>query len=207
MRLKNKPWARPFLQEHQDLILDGSIFIEQLSKSDKPVYLEIGSGKGQFLLTMASNHPQFYFYGVERALVPVAIAGRKLFENPLDNARFVNADISLLLESIASKRLAGIFLNFSDPWPKKRHAKRRLTALPFLDAYMRILTPGGCLYFKSDNGALYDFTLNNYVKRGYNIISNTTDYDGNDPFDAQSEYEMAFREQGVKIHRIVVRKD
>ena len=97
MRLKNKPWARPFLQEHQDLILDGSIFIEQLSKSDKPVYLEIGSGKGQFLLTMASNHPQFYFYGVERALVPVAIAGRKLFENPLDNARFVNADISLLL--------------------------------------------------------------------------------------------------------------
>ena len=207
MRLKNKKWARPFIETHPDIILNSETFLTSFSSCKQQVFLEIGSGKGQFLLKMAELLPDARFYGIERALPAIAVAGRKLAEAPRGNVAFVNADVDAILPSLPEGSIAGIFLNFSDPWPKKRHEKRRLTHERYLRAFMQILSSGGRIAIKTDNPDLFAFSLKNCEKLKYNIISSTDDYDMGDPLDALTEYEESFRAQGIKIHRLVIRKD
>lgn len=207
MRLKNKPWARPFLSEHPELVLDEIKFFEHLKNEQGPKRLEVGSGKGNFLLQLGLNEPKTIFYGIERALVATAICGRKLVENPRDNVVFVNADFSKMVALIPDGSFEAIYLNFSDPWPKKRHQKRRLTAPSYLAHYLRILCPGGHLYFKTDNRDLYQYSNLVMREHAYNIIRQSEDYRVLEPGDALTEYEQAFRAQGLPIYRIVVRKD
>ncbi len=207
MRQRSKPWAQPFVDEHRDIVLSEAALLDLFKQQAQPLYLEIGSGKGNFLIEMATRHPEKTFVGIERALPAVAMAGRKLAENPLVNAVFAFSDIGPLLAMLPPVSSAGIFLNFSDPWPKKRHEKRRLTALPFLNEYRRILVPGACLYMKTDNKDFFSWSEKNIVKAGYNILATTDDYGPLDTFDALTEYEVAFRAEGVKIQRLIARKD
>jgi tRNA (guanine-N7-)-methyltransferase len=206
MRLKNKPWAKPFIEEHPDLVIDEASFLLRLNDTKTPVYLEIGSGKGQFLITMGVNHSQSTYFGVERVLVPVAIAGKKLMEQTLTNVRFVHADITFSLAQIKDSTFDGIYLNFPDPWPKKRHEKRRLTSDNYLVQYERILKPGGFLALKTDNRDFFDYSTKNFLKHRYNIVSSSRDYRLDEPEDAMSEYEAAFRELGQPICRLMIRK-
>lgn len=202
MRTKYKPWALPYIQEHQEVMFD----LEQLSAFDKPYYLEIGSGKGQFLVDMATKFPDKYFIGVERNVTCCGFTAKKLVEKEITNAKlmFINAEI--LMQEIKDNSLEGIFLNFSDPWPKKRHQKRRLTAERYLANYYRTLKKGGRLVFKTDNPDLFAFTLENLESSPFKVISKTDDYQEYDDFDMMTEYEASFREEGIPIHRLVLEK-
>ena len=116
MRTKYKPWAKPYIEEHVEVMFTQ----EQLLSFDKPYYLEIGSGKGQFLVDMAKKFPDKFFVGVERNVTCCGFTAKKLVEEEINNAKllFINAEV--LMVNIPNDSINGIFLNFSDPWPKKR---------------------------------------------------------------------------------------
>ena len=117
---------------------------------------------------------------------------------------YINAEV--LLPNIKDNSIESIFLNFSDPWPKKRHHKRRLTANSFLDNYYRLLKDGGRLIIKTDNVDLFAFTLENLENSKFKIIYKSDDYQDYDEFDTMTEYEQSFREEGIPIHRLVLEK-
>ena len=202
MRTKYKPWAKPYIDEHKEVMFT----LEELSSFDKPYYLEIGSGKGQFLVDMAKKFPDKFFVGVERNVTCCGFTAKKLVEEEIANAKlmFINAEV--LMQEIKDESLEGIFLNFSDPWPKKRHHKRRLTAMSYLDNYYRVLKKGARLVIKTDNADLFAFTLENLENSKFKVISKTDDYNEFDEFDTMTEYEKSFRDEGVKINRIVLEK-
>ena len=202
MRTKYKPWAKPYIDEHKEVMFT----LEELSSFDKPYYLEIGSGKGQFLVDMAKKFPDKFFVGVERNVTCCGFTAKKLVAEAIINAKlmFINAEV--LMQEIKDESLEGIFLNFSDPWPKKRHHKRRLTAMSYLDNYYRVLKKGARLVIKTDNTDLFAFTLENLENSKFKVISKTDDYNELDEFDTMTEYEKSFRDEGVKINRIVLEK-
>ena len=202
MRTKYKPWALPYIQEHVEVMFTE----EQLLSFDKPYYLEIGSGKGQFLVDMAKKYPDKFFIGLERNVTCCGFTAKKLVEEEIQNAKlmFINADI--LMDKIKDNSIEALFLNFSDPWPKKRHHKRRLTADRYLANYYRVLKSGGRLIIKTDNVELFAFTLENLESSPFKLVSKTDDYQDYDEFDSMTEYEQSFREEGTPIHRIVLEK-
>ena len=202
MRTKYKPWALPYIQEHVEVMFTE----EQLLSFNKPYYLEIGSGKGQFLVDMAKKYTDKFFVGLERNVTCCGFTAKKLVEEEIQNAKlmFINADI--LMEKIQDNSIEAIFLNFSDPWPKKRHHKRRLTADRYLANYYRVLKSGGRLIIKTDNVDLFAFTLENLENSPCKLVSKTDDYQDYDEFDSMTEYEQSFREEGTPIHRIVLEK-
>ena len=202
MRTKYKPWALPYINEHTEVMLD----LQGLSSFKKPYYLEIGSGKGQFLVDMAKKFPELFFIGVERNVTCCGFTAKKLVEEKIENAKLMYINAEVLMNEIKDNSLEGIFLNFSDPWPKKRHHKRRLTAMSYLDNYYRVLKSGARLVIKTDNPDLFVFTLENLENSKFKVISKTDDYQDYDEFDTMTEYEQSFRDEGVAIHRIILEK-
>lgn len=202
MRTKYKPWAKPYIEEHQEIAITASLINER----KEPIFLEIGSGKGQFLLDMAKNNPSLFFVGIERNVTCAGFTAKKLVENEVENARLVWDNAERFLLDVNDNRVNTIFLNFSDPWPKKRHAKRRLTANEFLKTYYRILIKEGKIIIKTDQKDLYDFTLENIQESPFKLVSCTENYAELDSFDVLTEYEKDFREEGLPIYRIVLQK-
>ena len=202
MRTKYKPWAKPYIEEHQEIAITASLINER----KEPIYLEIGSGKGQFLLNMAKNNPSLFFVGIERNVTCAGFTAKKLVENEVENARLVWDNAERFLLDVNDNKVNTIFLNFSDPWPKKRHAKRRLTANEFLKTYYRILINEGKIIIKTDQKDLYDFTLENIQESPFKLVSCTENYAELDSFDVLTEYEKDFREEGLPIYRIVLQK-
>lgn len=203
MRTKFKAWTVPFLEEHPEVLIKP----EELPSFPHPYCLEIGSGKGQFLVDMAKKFPSLFFIGVERNTTCAGITAKKLVDDPsIQNAKLIydNADVVLL--NLKDESVDNIFLNFSDPWPKKRHWKRRLSAPSYLNNYYRILKKGGKLIIKTDNVDLWAFTKEMMEESHFILESMTDNYIDRDEFDAETEYERSFREQGVPIHRLVARK-
>lgn len=202
MRTKYKAWSKPFLEEHVEVELP----IDEIKNIEKDIYLEIGSGKGQFILDMAKKYPDLFFIGIERNVTCAGFCAKKLVENEIQNAKIIHADAGMILDSFKAKSINTIFLNFSDPWPKKRHSKRRLTSGGFLDKYFGVLKDDGKIIFKTDNVDLFEFTKELVAESKFKPISIDEDYDGKEEFDAQTEYEMSFRNEGVPIHRMVMVK-
>ena len=204
MRTKFKPWAVSYLKEHQEIILDD---IEKNQRFfAKEIYIEIGSGKGDFILGMSRLYPEINFIAIEKVESVAGVMAKKIVDNDIKNVLIYPGDIVNLFSSLKDKSIGKIFLNFSDPWPKKKHAKRRLTFIKFLNEYYRLLKDGGELIFKSDNDGLYEFSLEEIKLSKFNLIDNTFDYIFDDRCDAMSEYEKKFREKGQKIHRFVLKK-
>lgn len=201
MRTKFKPWAEPFINEHTEVTCP----FDKLNDY-KNYYLEIGSGKGQFLLDMAKKFPELTFIGVERNVTCAGFTAKKLVENEISNAKLVYADAGQITPSINSDSVEGIFLNFSDPWPKKRHTKRRLTSESFLNEYYRILKKGAKLIFKTDNYDLFTFSLEIISNSPFKLVEANYSYDGKDEFDATTEYEANFRAQNMPIYRLILEK-
>ena len=202
MRTKYKPWAKPYIEEHQEI----SLSEEEIQKLDN-FYLEIGSGKGDFLLSMSLKNPDLFFLGVEKNVTCAGFSAKKLVENKVTNGKLLYMDAERLMPLIKDNSINTIFLNFSDPWPKKRHHKRRLTSDRFLNEYLRILKPHGKIIFKTDNVDLFAFSIETFNEnKNFKIEVMDEDYDGLDPFDAMTEYEAFFREEGTKINRMVVSK-
>jgi len=201
MRTKFKAWAEPFINEHSEVMLTG----EDLS-SKQNFTLEIGSGKGQFLLLMAQKFSGINFIGIEKNVTCSGFTAKKLVENKIENAKLIFDDAERVLINVKDETIDNIFLNFSDPWPKKKHSKRRLTSERFLNSYYRVLKTGGKLIIKTDNDDLFAFSKEMFEGSKFKVLSCTENYDGNDDFDAITEYEESFRSENKNINRMVLEK-
>ncbi len=204
MRARHKKWAAPFLEEH------GEFALTEINPSDpffsvNPLCLEIGAGKGNFVISMASRFQGSYL-ALEREISVLGTAGKKLLQSGLTNVRLLGADFDDAYEQLKSLRFDRIYLNFSDPWPKKKHWKRRLTTKERLLKMASLLKEDGRLVIKTDNDSLYEFTLEQLGLAGLKTPEFTDDYVFDETQDAMSEYERNFRSQGMKIHRIVASK-
>lgn len=162
MRLRNIPGAdeavsaSPYSIQHPNE-LKGQW--HEFLRSDNPIHIEIGMGKGRFLTDLAALHPEIQYIGIERYTSVLLRAVQKMDELQLPNVHFLCIDAATLPDIFAPGEVDRIYLNFSDPWPKDRHAKRRLTSQQFLDRYDQILAPNGQLEFKTDNQDLFAFSL------------------------------------------------
>ena len=200
MRTKYKPWAKPFLEEHLEVQLPE----EKIASLDN-IYLEIGAGKGQFLIEMAKKYPDRFFVGIEKNLTCSGFIAKKLVEEQLPNAYLVYGDAEKVLDILKEKTVNIIYLNFSDPWPKVRHHKRRLTSERFGPLYKKVLKDDGYIIQKTDNIDLFEFSIENFNTQGFEIYDIDRDYMLEDS-DVMTEYEESFRQEGNKIYRMKVRK-
>ncbi len=211
MRLRNVPGSREYIENSPYAINDANA-LKGLWRSyfkrdtDTPLYIEIGTGKGRFICEHAGNNPDIIYVGIEKfsSVIIRAIEKAESFEP--DNLRFIRFDADNI-ESIFDKgEVDRIYLNFSDPWPKDRHAKRRLTSSGFLKRYDNILAPSGDIVFKTDNRSLFDFSVEQANESGWNIDGLTYDLH-NSPFNTDNimtEYEERFSSQGIPICRMVI---
>lgn len=212
MRSRYKPWAVEYLKsnfKHQFTIGENEDFslIEEYVLS-RPTYLEIGPGKGQFILNLAKRFPEFNFLVIE---LDKSIAGatlKKIDEAEIDNVKLIAGNFYDLAKGLKKSTFCGIFLNFSDPWPKKRHEKRRLTSPSFLIEYAKILQEEGYIYFKTDNSDFYQYSYEEFNKFKRDIIYLNENYDcSNQDFDVETEFENRYKLQGIAIKRVILRKN
>ena len=164
MRLKNKPWANQLIDDHPEAALDRpdpEVKIDWDSRFAKkqPIEIEIGSGKGQFITTLAQQHPEKNFIAMEIQKTAAGIILKKKLDEGLDNLQILCADAANLVAYFGQNSTNRIYLNFSDPWPKTRHEKRRLTYRSFLEEYRQVLTADGMIEFKTDNAGLFAYSL------------------------------------------------
>ncbi len=215
MRLRRKPWIDEAVKAYGEFLflelpggMDGR-WRTLFSHPEYPLHVEIGSGKGQFIVRMAAMHPYINFVGIERETGVIYYAGKKVSEAdpPLENVRLLRADADALSELFAPGEVDCLYLNFSDPWPKKRHAKRRLTYRSYLAQYARILKKDGEVRFKTDNQGLFAFSIGELAAMGWRFQQVTFHLhahpvDG----DAPTEYEEKFSRKGNRICRLAAVK-
>lgn len=179
---------------------------EDLFNNNNDICLEIGMGKGNFLLGMCLNHPNINYIGVEKYSSVICSAIKKINEYELDNLKILNVDIMDIPQYLYGK-IKTIYLNFSDPWPKKRNTKRRLTSENFLKLYDNLFKDEKHIILKTDNDDFYEFSKESLLSYGYKIINETYDLHNSDITDSpKTEYEEKFSSQGVKIKYIEVIK-
>ncbi|HHT20294.1 MAG TPA: tRNA (guanosine(46)-N7)-methyltransferase TrmB [Tissierellia bacterium] len=173
---------------------------------DQPVYLEVGMGRGNFIYQNALRYPERNFIGLDQAGILVLKASERMEEKP--NLKLMVGDFEEVQLHFPDESLAGIFLNFSDPWPKTRHHKRRLTHRRFLEMYDRLLQPGGEIRFKTDREDLFDFSLKELSETGRQVLAVTRDLHADEryPDNIMTEYESKFSQMGHPIYGLIYRK-
>ena len=202
MRLKNIKGA-------SEKILLGKYFINnpidykgkwnELFINNNPIYIEIGMGKGNFIIKNAMNNPNINYIGIEMYDSVILRAVEKTNELELDNLFLVRMD-ARLIEDIFDKEIDLIYLNFSDPWPKDRHAKRRLTSPRFLDRYDKIFKSTKRIIMKTDNNALFDYSMESLKEHGYSLYNVTRDLHKDKDNVITTEYEDKFTSKGIRIN-------
>lgn len=172
--------------------------------NDNPIHLEIGSGKGKFLMELAASNPNINYVGLEKYSSVLLRALERLREIEIDNLHFVRFDAEYLTSIFATDEIERIYLNFSDPWPKDRHAKRRLTSRQFLGKYNQCLQKEGEVIFKTDNRTLFDFSIEEIEKGDWKIKDITYDLHGSKYVtgNVMTEYEERFVSEGKPIHMV-----
>ena len=212
MRLRNIPRAEGTIQAHHTVIKrpeDQRGCWRQVFGNKNPIYIEIGMGKGRFILDMAKKYPDINFVGIERYSSVLLRAVEKYDTeeyNELANVRFVCMDARNVADVFAPGEIEKIYLNFSDPWPKERHAKRRLTSRQFFERYDQILAPRGVVEFKTDNRPLFEFSLEETEEAGWKVMAHTFDLH-HDPSmnegNVMTEYEEKFSSMGNPIYKLI----
>ena len=177
--------------------------------NEDPIHIEIGMGKGQFIMQLAKEHPDINYIGIERYSSVLLRALQKMEIEPLPNIRFLCMDASIITEVFDEEEVAKIYLNFSDPWPKERHAKRRLTSRQFFERYDKILAGNGVVEFKTDNDDLFAFSMEEVAEAGWTLDAHTFDLH-HDPVlnegNVMTEYEEKFSSLGHPIHKLIARR-
>ena len=212
MRLRNIPGAKDAIDNHPVAIKNEK---EQKGKwkeifgNDNPIYIEIGMGKGQFLLALAKQNPDINYVGIER-YSSVLLRALEKFDTEeyceLTNIRFICMNAFELPEVFEYGEVAKIYLNFSDPWPKARHADRRLTSTKFFAQYDQVLAKEGLVEFKTDNRLLFDFSLEQVEEAGWKLLAHTFDLHHDESMNAgnvMTEYEEKFSSMGNPIHKLI----
>ena len=205
MRQRKRKWAQPYLDANEKYVIKDFPVTESLFYDQKPIHMEIGTGKGDFIVEMAKKNPNVNFIGLEMQSSVIALAVQKAENEGLENIKFLVMDARLLSERFTGIRFERIYLNFSDQWPKARHEKRRLTSPKFLLTYKTFLKGDGEIWFKTDNKDLYEYSYITFGENHWNIIENDKNYQLKDE-DAMSEYEKKFRALRQPIYRIKVKK-
>ena len=170
------------------------------------LHLELGCGKGRFTAGMAAQHPDILFAAVEKVPDAMVVAMERVCARELGNVRFLDRDAANLLEMFAPGEVSRIYINFPDPWPKKKQFKRRLTAPSFQRLYAEVLVPGGEIWFKTDNLPLFEWSVEELRAGGWELREVTNDLHGQGISGVMTDYEAKFHAQGVKINRLVAVK-
>lgn len=216
MRLRNIPGAKDATANSPYVVKEpqkqkGSW--KKIFGDEKPIHIEVGMGKGRFLMDMARQNPDINYIGIEMYDSVLLRALQKLQEyeaggGELKNLCFICIDARLLPDIFDRGEVEKIYLNFSDPWPKARHAKRRLTSEQFLNRYCQILPEGGMVEFKTDNRTLFEFSLEEIPKAGWTLISSTFDLHHDSELckgNVMTEYEEKFSSMGNPICKLIAK--
>lgn len=211
MRLRNVKGAREAMIESEYTVnnpeeLKGR-WREHFGNSN-PIHLEIGTGKGRFLTTLATNNPDINYIGIEKYSSVLIRALEKQEELQLPNLIFIRMDAENVTDIFDKEEVDLIYLNFSDPWPKDRHAKRRLTSRQFLGRYNEFLKIDGTVEFKTDNRDLFDFSVEETKEAGWNMKAITYDLHNSDMNEGNimTEYEIRFSSEGVPINKMIIER-
>ncbi|RYL93755.1 tRNA (guanosine(46)-N7)-methyltransferase TrmB [Sporolactobacillus sp. THM7-4] len=206
MRVRHKPWAKSLLRQHSEIVIASPKFYSgewyEVFGREAPLHVEIGTGKGQFIVGMAKKHPEFDFIGIELHESIIVSALQKCLEANVSNVRLINADARRLTEYFAEDEVDEIYLNFCDPWPKHRHEKRRLTYSTFLAQYEYVLKNQGVVNFKTDNQGLFEYSLESFSNYGFTLRNISLDLHHSDfKENVMTEYEEKFSSKGQRIYR------
>lgn len=214
MRLRNIPGAKEVIENSPYVVHEPQKQKGQWShvfENDHPIHIEVGMGKGRFLMNMAKLHPEVNYVGIEMydSVLLRALQKREEYEQnegTLTNLFFMCMDARLLPEIFEKGEVKKIYLNFSDPWPKARHAKRRLTSRQFLERYDQILVLEGSVEFKTDNRDLFEFSLEEVKEAGWTLEASTFDLHHDEELlngNVMTEYEEKFSSMGNPIHKLI----
>ena len=214
MRLRNITGSRDVIAAseyvcHRPEELKGK-WKAEIFPAEKPLRIEIGMGKGRFLMTLAKQHPEISYLGIEKYSTVLLRALQKMEEEPLPNLRFIRMDAEYITDVFGKGEIDRIYLNFSDPWPKDRHAKRRLPSHQFLERYDEILKPDGIVEFKTDNRDLFDFAVEEVGVAGWKIDAITYDLHADEEMmreNIMTEYEERFSAMGNPICKYVISRN
>lgn len=207
MRLRHKPWAQDKLDAYPHYVPQKAETLrghwQTRFAKEQPIHIEVGSGKGRFITEMAKANPHINYISIEiQTSVIVTVLEHQIRED-LPNLQILHADGRDLDQYFAPGEISLVYLNFSDPWPKKKHAKRRLTSPDFLKQYETILIPEGEIHFKTDNQGLFEYSLHSmstyglYFKQVW-LDLHHSDFEGN----IETEYEQKFSARGQRIYRL-----
>lgn len=207
MRMRKKPNLIPRMERCAEyLITDPEAWRGRWREKLSPncaLRLELGCGKGRFTCETAAAEPDVLFVAVERVPDAMVIAMERAKAAGLNNVFFIDADVARLTEFFAPGEVERIYLNFCDPWPTNRHAKRRLTHENFLRLYRQVLSDGGQIHFKTDNSGLFEWSLFQFPRAGYALGEVTRDLHENGICGVMTDYEEKFHNLGIPINRCV----
>lgn len=210
MRLRNVTGSREMIASSRFVVhnpFENKGKWNEIFGNDRPIQIEIGMGKGRFMMDLASTNPNINYIGIEKYSTVLLRAIQKMEENELSNLRFIRMDAEDICEVFDKGEVAKIYLNFSDPWPKDRHAKRRLPSRQFLERYHKILAQDGRIEFKTDNVDLFDFALGEIEPVGWKLEAMTRDlhHDANMSVgNIMTEYEEKFSSVGNPIYKYII---
>lgn len=209
MRLRNIKGSKEYITSSPFVIQTPQDYKgkwRELFQNDAPLHIEIGMGKGQFIHQLAGENPDINYIGIEKFSSVLFRALKKREETDLDNLLFLRIDAEIIDEIFDTNEVDRIYLNFSDPWPKDRHAKRRLTSPDFLNRYNNILSPAGEIMFKTDNRPLFDYSVETIsATKPWKLKDVTYDLHHSEFLEGNimTEYESRFVSLGYPIHRLV----
>lgn len=208
MRLRNKPWAKDKLQSYPQYVIQQPEQCkgkwDEVFGNDHPLHIEVGTGKGRFITGMAKANPNINYLGIEVYESVIVYALDRVIEADLPNLKLLQVNAADLRNYFAKGDVDRVYLNFSDPWPKTRHEKRRLTYASFLEVYEDILPEGGEVHFKTDNRGLFQYSLVSMSQYGMRLnyvnlhLHESDDAEGN----IMTEYEEKFSGKGSRIYRV-----
>ena len=210
MRLRYKPWAKEKLEQYPQYVISAPEELkgkwESVYEQDQPLHIEIGTGKGRFITEMAKANPTINYLGIELQQSVIVTALDRVIEAEIPNLKLLNVDAADLTQYFEKGEVSRIYLNFSDPWPKNRHEKRRLIYKSFLRMYEAVLPEQGEIHFKTDNQGLFEYSLKSFSAYGLlltylSLDLHKADFEGN----IMTEYEQKFSEMGNRIYRCEVK--
>ena len=210
MRLRNVKGSREMIATndfvvHEEETMKGKW--HELFGNENPIHIEVGMGKGRFIIDMAKLHPEINYIGIEKYSSVLVRAIEKQAVEQLPNLVFIRMDAESIENVFEKGEVDYIYLNFSDPWPKDRHARRRLTSVQFLNRYVKFLSEDGGLTFKTDNRPLFDFSLEQVEQAGWEMVNYTFDLHHSEYAEGNvmTEYEEKFSAMGNPICRMVIK--
>lgn len=212
MRLRNVPGAREAIADNVMAINEPTVLKGKWKEefgNDNPIRIEIGMGKGKFITTLAQENPDINYVGIEKYSSVLIRAIERCQDIEVPNLRFIRMDAEYICDVFENEEVDRIYLNFSDPWPKDRHAKRRLTSKQFFDRYNDILKKDGLVEFKTDNDLLFQFSLEQVPEAGWNLVEQTWDLHNDEKLvkgNVMTEYEEKFSSMGNAIHKLIANR-